>query len=90
MKMMASISMVRYVGCSWHVTQAVRTGHYAGKPAPLLDSSSSTGHGKTSGHGAGRTIVGLLKSAQSVASSAKEAIGRASGKPLAAIEALPS
>ena len=86
MKMMASISLGRYVGYSWHVTQAVRNGHYTGEPASLQEISRITGHGKTSGHDVSSTIGVPMKSAQTVSFSANNAIGRADGKPLAAIE----
>lgn len=85
--MMASISLKRYVGCSWHVTQVVRIGLPVREPAPLLMISSSPGHWETSGHDTGRAIGVLLKPARTVMLSAQEAIGRAIGKPLAAIEA---
>lgn len=68
--MMASISLSRYVGCSWHVTQVVRIGQCVRQPAPLQDISSSPGHWETSGHDAGRAIGALLKPAQTVMLSA--------------------
>ena len=85
--MMASISLKRYVGCSWHVTQVFRIGEYVREPATVLDISSSPGHGKTSGHDISKTIGFLQNSAPIVTLSAQEAISQAIGKPLAAIEA---
>ena len=85
--MMASISLRRNVGCSWHVTQAVRTGHYTGEPASLLEISRIIGHGKTSDCDAGRTIGVFMKSVQTGTISANNAIGRTVGKPMVAIKA---
>ena len=85
--MMASISLRRYVGCSWHVTQAVRTCHYTGEPASLLEVLRIIGHGKTSDYDASSNIGVLMKSPQKGTFSVNIAIGRADGKPLATIGA---
>lgn len=77
-------------GCSWHVTQAVRSSLHVQNPAPLFDISSGNSHGKTIVHDTIRTIGVLLKSTQTETFSAKEASGRTVGKPLAAIEELQS
>jgi len=89
-KRMALISLRRYVGCLWHVTQAICVGHFVREPSPLQEISGSNDHWETSGNDASRTIGVLLKSAQTVALSVIEAIGQAVGKPMVAIEALQS
>lgn len=83
-RIMASINLRK---CVWHVTQARLNGLNVWEPAPVLGISNITGNGKTNGRDAFRAIGFLLKSAEIATVSAKAAIGRTNGKPLAAIEA---